>query len=584
MLTPDARVVLLEQLRAPEGFAFDAGLATTFTLDLASALIPPLAFAGAAFRNRADPLSALAAVRACTEKLDIFCQVGQVAVPREHSALFSYLERMVHPVSPPAGGLFHPKIWFLRYVSTDLPSEYRLLCLSRNLTADHSWDVALRLDGVLEARKAAAREPLGAFLRSLPARAVSPLAHVRGERVAALADEASRLAWQYPEHVQEMHFHAFGVPGVRPEPDFSGYRHLAVSPFADEQGLERVTGADPKSAIVSRAETLDRLRRTWLDAHGPYFVVDTMAAQDADAEAVLLEGLHAKAYVAERNHRAHLFVGSANATQAAFGRNVEFLVELVAGYSKLGVAHFLDADKGLGALLVPYEPTGDGLVPESELEQKRLENLLRSWASKRWTVTVGGAAEPYHLDVTADPLDIPEDVAASVELLTRRSELRALRTGHPHVAFADVVKVDVTPFLGLHLRGRSGVEVSGVVLALLVDDPEDRLDEILAAQIDTPEKFLRFLALLLNVGGPHLLQLLAGKGSGIGGPPQLGPAPGIFEVVLQALTAAPSSIDDLDRLVRQMEITSHGMDVLPDGFLDLWRVVREAHSELTGER
>ena len=42
---------------------------------------------------------------------------------------------------------------------------------------------------------------------------------------------------------------------------------------------------------------------------------------------------------------------------------------------------------------------------------------------------------------------------------------------------------------------------STVVLASLSGDPHGRHDELLARQIDTPEKFLRLLALMLSLGG-----------------------------------------------------------------------------------
>ena len=45
MLEPDSRVVLLDQLRPPPGYRLHAAVATTFTLDLATAVVPSLAFA-----------------------------------------------------------------------------------------------------------------------------------------------------------------------------------------------------------------------------------------------------------------------------------------------------------------------------------------------------------------------------------------------------------------------------------------------------------------------------------------------------------------------------------------------------------
>ena len=45
----------------------------------------------------------------------------------------------------------------------------------------------------------------------------------------------------------------------------------------------------------------------------------------ADAE---LRGLHAKLFVVDQPYWSHIYTGSANATDAAFDANVEFLVEL----------------------------------------------------------------------------------------------------------------------------------------------------------------------------------------------------------------------------------------------------------------
>ena len=47
------------------------------------------------------------------------------------------------------------------------------------------------------------------------------------------------------------------------------------------------------------------------------------------AEPETLTGLHAKLYITDAGWKSSLWTGSANATSAAFSRNVEFLVELV---------------------------------------------------------------------------------------------------------------------------------------------------------------------------------------------------------------------------------------------------------------
>lgn len=59
MLDPDVRRILLDELRPPDESHLDAAVATTFTLDLAAALVPPLAFASFHMRSTTDPVAAL---------------------------------------------------------------------------------------------------------------------------------------------------------------------------------------------------------------------------------------------------------------------------------------------------------------------------------------------------------------------------------------------------------------------------------------------------------------------------------------------------------------------------------------------
>ena len=56
MLAPDNRTLLLDVLRPPAGHTLDRAIGTTFTLDLSTALIVPLAFAGFQLDDSRIPL------------------------------------------------------------------------------------------------------------------------------------------------------------------------------------------------------------------------------------------------------------------------------------------------------------------------------------------------------------------------------------------------------------------------------------------------------------------------------------------------------------------------------------------------
>lgn len=137
------------------------------------------------------PVAAREAVRSCTDRVDVFCQAGQITIPGQASDLMAFLEPTVHEVRRPRPGhLFHPKLWLLRYRADSEPDRYRLLCPARDLTHDHSWDIALRLDGMISGGREAAKRPLAELILALPGLATAPLANERRDRIAALAAEA----------------------------------------------------------------------------------------------------------------------------------------------------------------------------------------------------------------------------------------------------------------------------------------------------------------------------------------------------------------------------------------------------------
>jgi hypothetical protein len=148
MLAPDDRALLLEALRPPIGLALQRAVGTTFTLDLETALTVPLAFAGHSLTTTPDPVAVMEAIRSTADQVDVFCQAGAVAASRWPSDLVALLEPVIHAVRRPRPGhLFHPKVWALAYGTGDAVERYRVLVLSRNLTADRSWDVLVHLDG-----------------------------------------------------------------------------------------------------------------------------------------------------------------------------------------------------------------------------------------------------------------------------------------------------------------------------------------------------------------------------------------------------------------------------------------------------
>ncbi len=598
MLEPDGRALLLDALRPPPGHSLDHAVATTFTLDLETALTVPLAFAGFRFDEQPDPVEVMEALRGMSRRIDIFCQAGAINAGGWPSDLVALLESSIHAVTPPRRGhIFHPKAWVLRFRGPSQEPSYRLLVLSRNLTASRGWDTILWLDGRAVRRLNATSAPLAQFIRALPGLAVTQVPPVRHTAVTGLADEMQRVEWELPAGVREARFHSIGLPHARrfpAEEHFRGYRKLAISPFVRAGALRRFfqPRAGQTAVLVSRGEELNALPSAALE-HLDVYELDpaaTLSLDDAegDANQTFLTHLHAKLFVVERARLAHLFVGSANATDAGLGQNVEFLCELVGSVAKLGVDAIVGEDAPFRAMLTPYVASAEAKVDEASEAGRALENLLRDIAgSIRFRTAVTNEDEGWVARISADTAlpPIPAGSGITIAPYNRPSETYPISPAEPvDVELPPRELADITAFLQLTARRTVEGEVvkrSAVVCSQLQGAPDDRFQTILARQIDTPEKFLRLLALLIGFASGSVMDV-ARTGDGQGSW-STGAGQGVLELLARALSENPDSIDHLENIVEHLRRSPRGRDVLPQGWDDVWLPALKArHAMLAG--
>lgn len=594
MLEPQSRAALTEQLAPPTGFELSHAVGTTFTLDLASALAVPLSFASHRLSAQPDTLGVLDAIRRASDRVDIFAQAGELSLGTR-SDLVAFLEPMIHPVAT-RRGLFHPKVWFLEYRSGRTFS-YRFLCASRNLAADRSWDVVVRLDGTparADARGASeVNRPLADLLNTLPTLTVQPMEPDRRTRLTELAERWRNIEWEAPDPMRKVGFHALGISGAV-MPDLRGKRALIISPFVSDDGLKMLrTNVGTETHLVSRDESLERLASATLDARLSTYVLDDAASPsvDADSEEAAptserLSGLHAKVVVVDRGDGAHVLLGSANATHAAWQANVEVMVELVGPIPRVGVQATLDA---LGSLIEEHPTEGGAQPDEKEELQRRLEAFVRRLASARLTARVL-PAEPHSVRVWADDAFVDAltqriDVSVHWHLLTR-PDLgdSAIAASEAEAAIlADVPLADITPFIVLVARDDAGNERRTIVLARLLDDVPSRRDAIIARQLTDRAAFVRLLTLLLELSGAGVISTDSANGTGFFGIADAsGVGTGLFEALVRAVGEGHQGLDDAKRIIEYLR-ESDAQAVLPDGFQQLWSAIWSAHLELTGE-
>jgi hypothetical protein len=616
VLAPQERGILHEALRPPEGYTLDRAVGTTYSLDLIALLAVPLAFTLFECEDEdgqltTDPIVLLEAVRRHGRELAIFCQAGQIMVPRQ-TQLLGYLEESVVTVRPPnERGVFHPKVWVLRYLLKDQPVRYRVLCLTRNLTFDRSWDTLLVLEGELKDRTNAfaVNHPLADFVRELPALAITkPVARVM-EACEMIQTELRRVAFDLPEGFEKIAFWPLGLRGSRKWP-FDGRidRMLVISPFLSPGFLERISERGKEHILVSNIDALSSVTAGALKGFKDCFafageadVSDSEVAADEARANEYLSGLHAKLYVADAGWDARIWTGSANATEAAYSQNVEFLVELQGKKSGFGIDALMRQEKGntgLVDLLQPFKPT-DQAVAKDPTEQKleeMLEQARRAISSARLRIEATPAADGRHdLYLRADS-NLPGDVLGAVETicwpvtLAKEAWARPLAPNDPAgvvVKFSGLSFEALSAFVAFEVRAREGEQKASTQFVLNLPAagfPADREERLLTSFLTDRSRVLRYLYLLLADEALLTPGLPSGQAA-TGGPRNNGHADifdglPLFEAMLKNLEHSPEKLDQVARLIADLRRTPEGSALLPEDFERAWQPIWAVREEL----
>src|SRR5688572_23131204 len=102
MLDPTTRHLFTDALRPPSGFTVDIAVGTTYTLNLHTLLLPPLAMAahdrasveadeeGDDHDQRTDTLALLEAVRRFADRTTVFCHAGGIHPPGRYRSMLTF--------------------------------------------------------------------------------------------------------------------------------------------------------------------------------------------------------------------------------------------------------------------------------------------------------------------------------------------------------------------------------------------------------------------------------------------------------------------------------------------------------------
>jgi hypothetical protein len=625
MLSPDERRLFLEALKQPEGYRFDRGIGTTFTLNLITLLIIPLSLSMLDRDNidemLKDPLILLEGLKRHAKKLTIFCQAGYIDIPPKDNILYSYLEDMIVQVKAPNGGVFHPKIWLLRYTGEDLPVLYRFLSLSRNLTFDRSWDLMVQLDGELAEHRTygySVNRPLGKFIEQLPDFSVRPVNNRIKTDIDLMADEVRRVQFKAPQGFEgDPEFYPSGIPGFRGYKFSDPYsRLMLISPFLSNNIMHKVAKNSRNNILISSTAEIDLLSSQAQMRFEKIFVFDevTDAIEDSETSSgndnlegkrgqdkndASLNGLHAKLFVIESGWDVTWLLGSANATYPAFrNRNVEFMVGLKGKRSKFGIEKILgeeDNEFTLLSLLQPYKQSNQKSEtnPEEEKAEKIADQVRRWIVNSEFTLDIGAKPDSKYdmalaysssiispegdFAISCWPISLPKDYAQEIYLDQTEKTL----------IFKNLALLTITPFMAFEIIVNVKDEtlpIKFVVKLPIINLPANRDNLIVSAIIDNNYQFLRYLRLLLSTEESSIIMEEWFRSFGNSSNMAIHWEDldfALFEDLLRTLSRSPiEKIDRIAKIVSQIKEAPEAEKIIPYAFDILWKKIISARNEL----
>jgi hypothetical protein len=591
MLNPKAeRVDYGWELRPPEGYELDSAIAATYTLDLDALLSVPVALC---FHDtlegeiQGERLALLEAVGQLKGRLKVFYQAGKIKLPSSYNRLFALLEPWLQPVMPGnvAYSSFHPKFWLLRYTAPKSPVRYRLIVLSRNLTFDRSWDLALSLDGEVSRESVYnAHQGWDALVKDLL------LQDPSFEPGKTIREELNRINWHPPDQFKDPRILA-GGPGYGQPLDLLSPNDsiLVVSPFLKDSAgsvgaLDELAHRAPEGNrwLFSREEELDEIGPEKLAGWSCYAInSDVVDGEERLEMGTGRQNLHAKLIVVERGQTCHWHLGSANATAAALGnagndpRNTELMVRLTGKSNVIGPAallgQWLDEDNPQNGLFVRHE-FNDRVESEGESERDLFRVLSFELIQSNWTLSASEAeSDPTLFEVElslGEMPKLPEGISVEVGLLPLRGSYRPL----DHVIRWNNMNINqLSAFLAVRITSQASAETEHLVIQTDLDLPAgtDRERRIMEQLVDTEDKFLNYIRLLLQ-RHPDKNQWFGFDSAGgqAGALATLfGDAP-IFEQLMLASARDTEALERIQKMIDRLEGTSVPV---PKRFVQLWR-------------
>ena len=576
-------------LMPPVGYTLVRAVGTTYSLDLETLMSVCIALG---IQENTDstltknPLAILKSLQGLSEKLLIFCEAGQIkAMPPEKSPLMLLLDKMIVPVKLKAikgKGIpsFHPKTWTLQYEDAEGNQHFRFIVLSRNLTFDRSWDVAVSLDGKLTGGRHTSSNPIVGFLKYLKYNALDG-ASLKTEKRRVLNALVQDLPY-VKFSLEDKRFLDFeiiplgiGTVDIDKDPLMMNSFHdlLIISPFVSTGVLQSFDQRKQLKInnrhLITRTTELHKIAGK-LDTFKVFTMKDTVVegeeiVSDEEATKVQQQDIHAKMYLMTKASSSTLYIGSMNASENGLHRNVEMLLKLSAYRCYLNIEQ-MEADLfGPDEKWNPFEEidlsTVDVKEPEKN-EKDELERVIMCICRIRANAVVETSGDCYKVIVK---FACPRNGFPNVDIAPARTVRTQPLTDE--VVFDGLSALELTELYRITIKGES--ENLTRMMLIPTEMCIDRDDMVVRSILKDKRAFVDYLAFIL--GDDHVLSVLEMESASTsdndkGLRPNEYILPAIYEKMLKAAYNEPERLKEIRTIMDRIA----DCEIIPDEFIQMY--------------
>lgn len=587
--------LVYNEIVATPGYELEFAVGTTYSLDAEAFLAIALSFARLGDVTDADfqsPFRLLEGLRQANSKVAIFCNRGGLQPPVRMNPLYAMLDKSVFEVADERKGNelanFHPKVWVIKERSLDNPNkrQVKLIVMSRNLTKDTSLDCAVSMTAPLGVRTNAElrrrHQPLKDLLLILAEKAVAD----KRKKIRKLANEIDTMGAFELEPPYEgyeflpIHFGENLNSEIDFETELPGERMAVVSPFIDATTLTWLNNFRPKQEkiLITRMDSLSPEIMDLYSGENREVWVMTQVAEQNDIQPM---NLHAKMYFSwgPKTGGVHLWLGSANATHSGFYRNSEFLLKLTLkrgrGQFEDFKSEFCDEKKQMCesiTSLPELEPTHEdhtleinvrkGLINRNNLSAEIVEcdSLYHVLVSAKRIKNIEGK-------ITIAPIQEPWNEA---ELTPQLLQCTIKVASRSHLSEFYIIKV---------IPDDKSVEPIKMAIKIATKGiPDDRDDHIFRSLIDTGDKFLNYVEMMITDRPQELASLMISDAESLAGMTNSQSnhrCNSLYESLLRIAATKPERLDDVNDLVNRLDVK-----IIPESFAQMCAKFKQSIKKL----